>query len=419
MNIINLKNKVKSNIYALNSLYVFFIINSTNVLSYLFWFLIGRNFNEETFTFITSINSLLMILTTPAATLAHLIVKFLNFDDDKKIRINFFFNLLFIISLLFILLSSIIFIFFDVFFSKMNYLRLHIILILAACFFIYLKHLITSFFQLKKNYVKFSLFQSSFIYLKFFLMLFVIYFGINGKFGFIYVNLIAVIIVLFFLFFWFNEDFKLISFFKIYDKKKYLLLSKYFIILFGSSFFITFLLNYDLIISRAYFETNTSAEYSSLSIICKSIFYLFSVFIFVIFPESSLDKSFKIKKFLILIIFSLILGSIAIFTLVFFSDIIFYYTFNGKYQPNNTNIIYLSYSMLFLTISNLIYFFLIGKNKYLIPMLIFILPFLFYSLVLKYFTESIFTFVQTQFFINLIMMSFIASYFFYIKIKKL
>lgn len=411
MNLKNLISKIDKQPFL-----VFILINSTNVISYLYWLIIGREFDPEFFTFATSMNSLLMILTNPGATLPHLIVKFLD-TEASDFEINrYLTNLFFFILAIFIIIFFSVNIFFDQFFFDMDIKKIHINFIVLISFLIYLKHLFTSLYQLKKKYFLFSIYQSLFIFFKFIIILFFIYLAINENFSFLNSNLIAVFLVLLILFLKFRKIHHFIftiNFFSNYEYKKII---KYFFILFISSFFITFLMNYDLIISRAYFDTKNAALYSSISIIGKSIFYLFSVFIFVIFPESALnDKKFNLLKFLLIIIFSFILGSGAILILYLFSDFIFGITFNGKYFPDPLNILIFSFSMLFLTITNLFLYFLIGKNKILFPLFMLMVIFLFYFIFLKYFTSSIFVYVFTQLISSLILFFTTVSYFVYLK----
>ena len=92
-----------------------------------------------------------MILTTPAATLPHLIVKFLKNDYSTKDKINYFYNLFIIIVVSLIILFSILIYFFDYFFLKLDYQKIHIYLVSIICLFIYLMHLMTSFFSITKK----------------------------------------------------------------------------------------------------------------------------------------------------------------------------------------------------------------------------------------------------------------------------
>lgn len=354
---------------------------SSNVVSYLFQIITGRNVIESIYGEYNSLSSLSMMIIAPLIVLPLIIVNFINDDSieiKNKDKETILFQLISIISLsiFFIFLISISYI--DQFFKigKDKLLIACVISILTLYLFYYLGLL-----QQKKKYTIFALLGSSVIFLKFIFILF--FLNDLNLTKLLLSTIFGIFIVLVINIFYFHRKIKYFDNFDFNSIKKsfyfFFHSSKYLIILNLSIIGFT---NFDIISMKVAHGSYQAGIYSSAQIIAKIIYFFNSILVITLFPEVSSGKSDfnKIRKICIFsLVFTIITSFCFVLLIYFLGDIIVFYSFGERYL-DSFYILILSFSMACLSIVNIIITFMIAykKTSKIKFILLFLLTFIFF-----------------------------------------
>lgn len=395
--------------FILSTALVAFITLSSNVVSYLFQIFAGRNVLESIYGDYNSLNSLSMLIISPLIVLPLIIVNFLNdtsIDIKIKDKETILFQIITIISLIILTIFLSLIGFIDQVFNlgKLNLFLTCSISILTLYVFFYLGLL-----QQRKKYLIFSILGSSVIFLKFFFILF--FLQDLSLMKLIISTIFGILIVLVINIFLFNKK---IKYFK---KFKLDLIKNSFYFFFKSSLHLIILnisiigfTNFDIISMKIIHNSYQAGIYSSAQIIAKIIYFFNSILVITLFPEvsSGLSNFDKVRKmFLFSIIFTIISSFCFVIIIYFFGNTIVTLSFGERYL-DTTYILFLSFSMACLSITNILITFLIAykstnKISYILFFLIlFIISCMFlnnniYSVA---YYHAIFSFISLIFFLN-------------------
>ena len=353
---------------------VFILSNLGNLFSYIFIFILGRYLNNHDFSIFMTLNSFIAILISPIAFSPMVLSKSFinNFSFSDLLKSNYIKNLIFLTIFLVIILDLIFLAFFNQIKLVLNYdNHFHILLSLIIINLSYISIPMHGIFQGARLFFKFSLIASMPMFLKVLFVFVFFYFLLDLSlldlvlYSIISAITLTIIISVYFLLKSFNLRLGGFSKNVIFDIFKSF---KDFQFILICNIYYLFLISVDIIIANNIFNSEETANYSKLSVIAKSIFYLFSSLSAVIFPiavQNKFDNNLResIKNLLQGTLIFLVISSVVVIIFYFFYDLIFFYSFNIS-LPEYKNIFTIqSINYCILALSQFIAVFNIANSK--------------------------------------------------------
>lgn len=311
------------NFYNLKNLIFFIIMNSGNFFNYLFIIILTKIISVDVFGTYSSINSLISILTVPTAILIFLSsrkylhghLNFLSFRSKNLLITFLFFSLIIFI------------IFFVYIYFYLNLPSSYFIVVFSSStvVFSYLICRPLGLLQAKGDYILFSISSVFFSPSKIVFILFFVYL-LNLKLNGIFLSISLSVLVTFLVAFYFNFITKKDINFKkeIKEDNSH---NVYFVI---SSIVVMALAQSDIYIIKLHNNFFETGIYSAASLLGKIIYFLPSVFLVILYPETTKNKE-NLNYLKNLIIFTIIMSFIYLLSMYFLSDIIFSITFKSEY----------------------------------------------------------------------------------------
>ena len=356
------------NQFISNNFLVLFLINFGNIFAYLFQIILGSNLSIDDYGEFNALNSLL-IYVGPIAIIVPLIISrytaIYHIRNSKQINsiIRYVFkNLLLITILVFVILFAL----FDFIYDKLNIsspvnLYLAIILISISVFSL----VPIGILQGRESFFKFSIISSSSLYIKFFLLIILLYCDlINIKN--IFIIIVAAVLLQFIAGLYYTKQYLKSSNISISSKDKIDLL-KYILPIFFSTIFVQTLIGSDIILVRVFLDSNSSGLYSMAAVLSKILYFLPASLIFVLFPrivkENEENKNNN-KSLLISISLNFIIGFVGLLIIFFFKTQIIYLTFGKTDELISDSFFYLSVVMFAYSLINILITSYAAKNSF-------------------------------------------------------
>jgi O-antigen/teichoic acid export membrane protein len=350
----------------LSSLLLLILMNASNVLNYLFHFIMARMLNPADYGTLAVIASIFYIFSVPTASIQTIVSKYTTKHNIKKDfgRINWMFCKLFkeglyISSILFVL-----FILISIFLSSL--LKIHYLLLVTSGLLIFgtfLSPIGLGIFQGMKKFkaLGFNLILNSSV--KIIAAIILVLLGFN-VFGAVWGLIAGIFFSILFIFPYLRE---VTLSQKIKDKVS--LFSKENIPTLIAILFITLMYSLDIILAKALFSPKISGAYSVASMIGKMVFFGTASISNVMFPISSekhfRDKDNKAKNiFKVSFIFLAALCLLSVIILTIFPDLIITVLFGSKYLEISNILVYTAISFVFLSLTNNIVLYKIAIEEF-------------------------------------------------------
>jgi O-antigen/teichoic acid export membrane protein len=349
--------KIRINQFIQNNIFFLIIINLGNFLNFISQFFLSRNLDSDNFGLYVTCLNLLSIFTTITIVSPIIIRNYFNIKD--KLIMNNFILLKKILIYYFIywLFTCIILILFRNYFNNIlkidhNYIIFFFIITTAS---INIMSILYGLFISINRYKTGALINSLNPFLRFLLLIIFFYFiskeATNLIFTTLYASLIVIIVSFIFLLYGYKEIFtKLISV-KIKDLIIPSFANFFFYILIFSLIY-----NIDNLIVRYLYQETISAEYISINLVSKIIYFFVIGISPFLFSEIKKYKN-KIPLYISLLI-TLLIGFLYLIAIFFYQKEIINLIFDGKYIDNSNILIKLTIANIFFA---MLYFLILGK----------------------------------------------------------
>jgi O-antigen/teichoic acid export membrane protein len=355
--------KIFSDEFGKGAIILFITMNLFNVLNFLFHFIMGRMLGPEKYGVLAVLMSLIAIYNVPSEAIQNLISNYTSKFNLKKEfgKIRYLMTRAlkkgFIISVFIFIIVA----FLTLFLSK--FLNINFWLVLMTnliVFYSFLSPIPLGVLQGKK---KFGLLGWNMVMISFLKLFFAIYFvilgwGLFGAMG----GLILGIGAGFIISIYFNKDIleekeEKVHFDGIYPKSV-----PYFIVM----IVIFSALSLDIILARRFFSPELAGQYSVLSMIGKTIFFITGAIGKAMFPltsEKTDDKKASFKLFRKSLLWLVIISLTMVFSFTLIPQWVINLLYGSQYLEMAPFLIYSGISLSFLAFANLVLIYKLSQNK--------------------------------------------------------
>jgi len=409
----------QTNNFLSNNFIVFFLINLGNLFSYIFQILLGSHLRLYLYGEFNALNSLLIYIGPIAIIIPLVISRYValfSIRDFQKLNslIRYVFKNIVILSLAILIflfcLSK--FIFASLNISSINNLYFSFLFISLTLIAVIPGGVL----QGTEKFMKFSIICSLPLYLKVLFVLILISFHILSIQN-IFIILIISILIPFFLGLYLirknlvSQNTKILH----HEKKD---IYKYILPIFLSTILIQTLTNSDIILARYFLDPYLSGAYSMSSVLSKIVYFLPASLIFVLFPKvvKENEENIKSKSILISLALTTLIGIIGLLMIYVFKYDIINFTFKKTDLEIGNSFFYLSLSMFFYSLVNIIISAYAAKNDF-SYLIIIILGIILYVALFYFNHDNIYALINNMIIISLFIF-FSLLFFLFIKSKK-
>jgi O-antigen/teichoic acid export membrane protein len=411
-----------------NSFFVIIFSNLSNVASFFYQIIIGRNISSSEYGLLISFYSALAILSIPAAVIPFIVNNFFNGKETLKEKNYFLANIFYLCGYILIFEIISVFFFYNIFFALLKFESLsYLIFLLSLQFLTLIMAILMGLYTSKSMYVNYSLIGPSSLYFRLILLIICIFFFTVINIDLILkINILSIFISILIALYFSNTELLKIFFQKYEFKNGIIKIIKFSIPALFVFINVIFLQNIDAILIRRILSESDSGVIAPMIVLGRIPIFIFSALIYVIFPEVKknfyiIKNSFSFKKFLFFLLIIISTFAFYCFFIYLFGQEIINLIFNKNFT--NINFIFLLitiyYFQVFLfLISSTLFLTFFTKKLLFSYILIFLVIVIFCTLSFLYLerAETLFILLNIMIFIiNII--SFYSSFNFFIKKK--